>query len=247
MKNLAVLASGRGSNFRVIIDHINLGVLQNVNLSLLLCNDATAPAISIARQNQVEFNVIEGIQNKNFTSPREREIARNRFDENALAILRSHNVDFVALAGFMQVLGGTFVQGYESRILNIHPSIDLVRFGGKGMYGENVHAAVINAGEKESGCTVHYVDQSVDGGPIIVQSKIPVNATDDAHTLAQRVLVQEHRTYSKAIQLHADDRAHVSNGEVLLDLSGGWEDEWNRRQKQFNSHREQSSELVHLT
>ena len=117
--------------------------------------------------------------------------------------------------------------------MNIHPAKDLVKFGGRGMYGEHVHEAVLRAGEKESGCTIHYVDESVDGGPTIIQTTVPVNTTDTPETLAKRILIQEHRTYSKAIQLHADERLKVSEGRVVIDWSDNWEEDWNRRQERF--------------
>ena len=101
------------------------------------------------------------------------------------------------------------------------------------MFGERVHAAVLKSGEKESGCTVHYADESIDGGPTILQSTVPIEPTDTPQTLAQRVLVQEHRTYSQAIQLHADDRIALKDGNVLIDWSGDWEEKWNRRQKAY--------------
>jgi phosphoribosylglycinamide formyltransferase-1 len=233
MKNLAVLASGRGSNFQAIIDHIGLGILQNVKLSMLITNDPTATAVTIARQNQIPFVIIEGIQNKRFSDAQDRELARRNFDERVLEVLEGNRIDFVALAGFMQVLGKRVVSNYNSRIMNIHPSIDLVRFGGRGMFGDRVHAAVLQAGEKESGCTVHYVDESVDGGPIILQSRVQIESGDVPHTLGDRILVQEHRTYAKALQLHADDRIHIINGNITLDRSGGWEDKWNQRQEIF--------------
>jgi phosphoribosylglycinamide formyltransferase 1 len=233
MKNLAVLASGRGSNFQAIIDHIKLGVLQNVELNLLISNDSTATAVTIARANQIPFTFIEGIQNKRFSNVQDRERARCEFDEKTMAALEGNRIDFVALAGFMQVLGKQIVQKYKYCIMNIHPSLDLVKFGGRGMFGDRVHAAVLQAGEKESGCTVHYVDESIDGGPIILQSRVPIESGDDPHTLGKRILVQEHRTYAKALQLHADGRIRLTDGCVTLDVSGGWEDEWNRRQTIF--------------
>jgi phosphoribosylglycinamide formyltransferase-1 len=148
MKNLAVLASGRGSNFHAIIDHIERGVLKNVKLNMLISNDSTANAVTIARQNQIAFTIIEGIQHKKFDNAQDRERARYKFDENVLEVLGNNRIDFVALAGFMQVLGKQIVLDYNFRIMNIHPSLDLVRFGGRGMFGDRVHAAVLQAGEK---------------------------------------------------------------------------------------------------
>ena len=233
MKRLAVFASGRGSNFRAMIDHIRMGILQNVEIGLLVTNIPDAPAAGLARENSISVAFIEGVFGRRFASKQEREEARNEFDRNAVDLLREKKIDLVALAGFMQVLGPTLVDAYVYRIMNIHPAKDLARFGGSGMFGDRVHAAVISAGEKESGCTVHYVDNSVDGGPLIVQATVPVNPGDSPESLAHRILIYEHRTYSKAIQLHADDRIQVKDGSVVIDRSGDWENQWNQRQEAF--------------
>jgi len=249
MTRLAVFASGRGSNFHAMIDHVKLGVLENVQIGLLISNDATAPALSLAKENSIPNIFIEGILNRRFNSKQEREEARNIFDSKAAAALKENRIDIVALAGFMQVLGKPVLQEYKLRIMNIHPALDLVRFGGRGMYGERVHTAVLQAGETKSGCTIHYVDESVDGGPIILQSSVPVESEDTAATLAERVLIQEHRTYSKAIQLKADERIRIVNGKASIDWTGNWEAEWNRRQDAFIRHQletlKQSTARIH--
>lgn len=230
---LAVFASGRGSNFRAIVDHARMGILQKVQVSLLVTNDASAPAAAFAKENSIPSVYIPGVYGRKFASKEDRQKARSEFDAQALEVLNQHRIDLVTLAGFMQVLGPVLVHKYRWRIMNIHPAKDLVRFGGRGLFGERVHAAVLEAGEKESGCTIHYVDESVDGGPVILQSIVPVESTETPESLAHRILVQEHRTYSKAIQLHVDGRVSVVNHKVLIDWSGGWEEEWNRRQKPF--------------
>ncbi len=233
MRRLAVFASGRGSNFRAILDHARFGVFEDVEVSLLVTNDANAPTVAFARENSIPWLFIEGVIGRKFATKQDKEKARNEFDEHAVEILKRHQIDVIALAGFMQVLGPTMTRAFRYRIMNIHPAKDLVRFGGKGMFGERVHAAVLSSGQKESGCTIHYVDESIDGGPIILQSTVPVEPADTPETLARRILVQEHRTYSKAIQLHVDERITVRNGKVLIDWSGDWEERWNRRQEAF--------------
>ncbi|MGA2461808.1 MAG: phosphoribosylglycinamide formyltransferase [Candidatus Bathyarchaeia archaeon] len=233
MKRLAVFASGRGSNFRAIIDHARLEVLRNVEVALLMINDRTTPVVEVAKGNSIPIEFLEGIVGRKFASKEDREKARTEFDTKAVAVLQRYHIDLIALAGFTQVLGSTVVQAFRWRIMNIHPAKDLVKFGGRGMYGEHVHEAVLRAGEKESGCTIHYVDESVDGGPTIIQTTVPVNTTDTPETLAKRILIQEHRTYSKAIQLHADERLKVSEGRVVIDWSDNWEEDWNRRQERF--------------
>jgi len=233
VKHLAVFASGRGSNFRAILDHTKLGVLRNVEVSLLVTNDAGAPAAQFARENGIHVEYIEGVLGRKFENKNEREKARDLFDRRAVDVLRQMEIDLVALAGFMQVLGPTMVEAYRMAIMNIHPAIDLVRFGGRGMFGERVHAAVLSSGENESGCTIHYVDESVDGGPIILQSRVPIEPTDTPESLARRILTQEHRTYSKAIQLHVDNRIKIMDGKAVIDWGGEWEKDWNLRQERF--------------
>jgi phosphoribosylglycinamide formyltransferase-1 len=238
MKRLAAFASGRGSNFQAIIDHVRLRALENIEVSLLISNDATAPALALAKEASIPSVFIQGIQNRKFNNKQEREEARNQFDAQSTTILKDYRIDIIALAGFMQVLGRPILQDHRYRIMNIHPALDLTRFGGRGMYGDRVHAAVLQAGETKSGCTVHYVVESVDGGPIILQAPVPVEPDDTHHTLAHRVLIQEHRTYSKAIQLHADERIHIHNGKVTIDWSNDWEAKWKERERAFIKYQE---------
>jgi phosphoribosylglycinamide formyltransferase-1 len=233
MKHLAVFASGRGSNFRAIVEHTRMGILHDIEVKLLITNVSSTPAADFAIERSIPVSFIEGVYGRKFVNREQKNKARNEFDEKALQVLMQNHIDLVALAGFMQVLGPTLVDAFGLRIMNIHPSKDLSRFGGSGMFGERVHAAVLRAGEKESGCTIHYVDNSVDGGPVILQSPVPVEAGDTPETLAHRILIQEHRTYSKAIQLHADGRIQVQDGKVSIDWSDDWEDNWNRRQEAF--------------
>jgi len=238
MKRLAVFASGRGSNFQAILDHVRLRVLENVTVSLLISNDATAPVLTLAKKNSISSIHIPGIQNRKFNNKQEREEARNQFDAQSTTTLKGHGIDMVALAGFMQVLGKPVLQDYKYRIMNIHPALDLTRFGGRGMYGDRVHDAVLQAGETKSGCTVHYVDESIDGGPIILQTFVPIEPHDTPHTLAHRVLIQEHRIYSKVIQLHTDERIQIHDGKVTIDWSNDWEAKWRERESAFIRHQE---------
>jgi folate-dependent phosphoribosylglycinamide formyltransferase PurN len=120
--------------------------------------------------------------------------------------------------------------------MNIHPAKNLMKFGGRGMFGERVHEAVLRSGEKESGCTVHYVDESIDGGPIILQTMVPIEPSDTPKSLAHKILIQEHRTYPKAIQLHVDERIKITDGKTLIDWNGGWEENWNRKQEALIKH-----------
>ncbi|HUO41604.1 MAG TPA: phosphoribosylglycinamide formyltransferase [Methylomirabilota bacterium] len=233
MKKLAVFASGRGSNFKAIIDHVRMRILENVSLSLLVSNDMNAPALNVAKEHSIPSVFINGIQDRKFLSKQDREEARNEFDTKSAQVLKDHHIDVIALAGFMQVVGRPILQDYTDKIMNIHPALDLIRFGGRGMYGDRVHAAVLRAGETTSGCTVHYVDDSVDGGPTILQTSVPVEHDDTPDTLAHRVLIQEHRTYSKAIQLHVDGRIHIVSGKTVIDWSNDWEAKWQEKENEY--------------
>lgn len=133
-----------------------------------------------------------------------------------LDLLRRYRVDLVCLAGYMRLLPKPVVEAYRWRILNIHPAL-LPKFGGRGMYGERVHEAVLAAGETESGCTVHFVDDQYDHGPIILQTRVPVMPGDTPQTLAARILPEEHRTYVRAVAIFASGRLRVENGQVVLD------------------------------
>jgi len=232
-KIIGVLASGRGSDFQSIIDHISLGVLKNARIGVLISNNADAYALKRAEQAGIDPVYIEGIQGKKFLSSEAREKEREIFDKKAVGVLKQHNVDLVVLAGFMQVLTPFFVDQYRWRIMNIHPAKNMEKYSGRGMYGERVHEAVLKAGEKESGCTIHYVDKGVDTGPIILQDTVPVKPSDNVHTLADRILVYEHRLYSKAAQLHIDGRLKIVRVNVEKDYGGSWEEEWNERQKAY--------------
>jgi phosphoribosylglycinamide formyltransferase-1 len=214
--SLGVLASGRGSNFQSIIDHIRLKVLENVEIGILVCNIKDAYALKIAEQNGIESKFIDH-RNK------EREV----FDREVVKTLRDYNVDLVVLSGFMRVLSPYFIDEYEHKIMNIHPAL-LPSFPG-------LHAQrqAIDYGVKVSGCTVHYVEKGVDVGPIILQHAVPVKDDDTEETLSDRILVFEHRLYSKAIQLHADGRLKIEGRRVRIDYSDNWEEKWNERQRAF--------------
>lgn len=211
-----MLASGRGSNFQSIIDHIRLKVLENVKIGTLVCNIKDAYALKIAEQNGIESKFIDH-RNKD----------REVFDREVIKTLRDYNVDLVVLSGFMRVLSPYFINEYEHKIMNIHPAL-LPSFPG-------LHAQrqAIDYGVKVSGCTVHYVEKGVDVGPIILQHAVPVRDDDTEETLSDRILVFEHRLYSKAIQLHVDGRLKIEGRKVRIDYSDNWEEKWNERQRAF--------------
>jgi len=213
---LGVLASGRGSNFQSIVDHIRLKVLENVRIGVLVCNNKDAYALKVAEQNGIESKFIDH-RNK------EREV----FDKEVVNTLRDYDVDLVVLSGFMRVLSPYFIDEYEHKIMNIHPAL-LPSFPG-------LHAQrqAIDYGVKVSGCTIHYVDKGVDIGPIILQHAVPVKEDDTEETLSDRILVFEHRLYPKAIQLHFDGRLKIEGRRVRIDYKDNWEDAWDKRQRVY--------------
>lgn len=178
--NIAVFASGGGTDFQSIIDGTESGLI-NARISVLIASKPNVYAIERAKQH--------GIESKVFCK-KDYESGEKMFDE-IIELLKSKNVDLIVLAGYLTILTENIVKAYENRIINIHPSL-LPKFGGVGMYGIKVHEAVIASGEKESGCTVHYVDGGADTGKIIAQAKVSVESNDTPESLQKKVLEQEH-------------------------------------------------------
>ncbi len=238
MLSLGILASGTGTDFQAIVDHVKLGVLVGVTIDMLVTNRSDAEVNIKASMAGVQSKYIEGISGMKFSSKEERERKRLQFDKEAVEIFAAQGVDLIVSAGFNQILSSHIVKEFRNRITNIHPASDIERFGGPGMVGLKVHQAVIDAGETYSGCTVHYIDSTVDRGPVILRAEVPVLRDDTAELLSERVLALEHRTYPKAIQLHADKRVIIddTHRKVFLDLySDTWELEWKKRQRRYDS------------
>jgi len=201
---LAVFAGGRGSNFQAILDAI---AKHRLRAQVVLCvsNRADAGALQIARAAQIPAAVIE-----------EKQFADSAEYASALAAqLAKHEVNFIALAGFMRKIPLEVVRQFRHRIVNIHPAL-LPSFGGKGLYGRRVHEAVVAYGCKVSGATVHFVDEEYDTGPPILQRCVPVLEHDTPATLAARVLEIEHQIYPEALQLFAEDRVRVEGRRVMI-------------------------------
>ena len=184
MKSLGILLSGRGSNFVAIADSIDAGRIADARIAVVISNKGDAPGIGAARQRGLHASVIPSKG-----KPRE------EHDREVVAALKEHNVDLICLAGYMRLLSPWFVQQFPRRILNIHPSL-LPAFPGL----EAQEQAFVY-GVKVSGCTVHFVDEELDHGAIIVQKTVPVLDSDDEHALAERILEQEHIAYSEAINI----------------------------------------------
>ncbi|HEY3705408.1 MAG TPA: phosphoribosylglycinamide formyltransferase [Terracidiphilus sp.] len=179
---LGILLSGRGSNFLAIAKNIRSGALPNAEIAIVLSNIADAPGILAAQQLNLptKIHVSKGRP-------------RADHDRDMLATLREHKVDYVILAGYMRLLSPEFIHAFPNRILNIHPSL-LPAFPGL-----DAQTQAFEYGVKVAGCTVHFVDEHLDHGVIILQRVIPVLETDDAHSLALRILAEEHQAYSEAI------------------------------------------------
>jgi phosphoribosylglycinamide formyltransferase 1 len=184
MKSLGILLSGRGSNFVAIADSIDAGRIPDTRIAVVIANKTDAPGIATARQRGLNALVIPS-----------RGKPREEHDREVVAALKQHNVDLVCLAGYMRLLSPWFVQQFPQRILNIHPSL-LPAFPGL-----EAQEQAFAYGVKVSGCTVHFVDEELDHGAIIVQKTVPVLDGDDEHTLAARILEQEHIAYAEAINL----------------------------------------------
>ena len=190
---LAVFASGGGSNFRAILD--GAGAYLPV---LLVTSRLEAGARSIAKAHGVAEHVLDP----------DSYAEESAYVEDLCQVLSAHEVEFIALAGYLRKVPSAIVHRFNNRMLNIHPAL-LPRFGGKGFYGMRVHRAVLNAGEAESGATVHFVDEAYDTGPILLQERVPVRTGDTPERLARRVLRTEHRIYPQALNLVAQGRVRI--------------------------------------
>jgi phosphoribosylglycinamide formyltransferase 1 len=184
MKSIGILLSGRGSNFVAIADSIEAGQIRDARIAVVISNNADAPGIAIARQRGLEALVI-----------RSKGRVREDHDREVVAALKQHGADLVCLAGYMRLLSPWFVQQFSQRILNIHPSL-LPAFPGL-----EAQEQAFAYGVKVSGCSVHFVDEELDHGAIIVQRAVQVLDEDDEHTLASRILEQEHIAYTEAINV----------------------------------------------
>ncbi|MGY0398932.1 MAG: phosphoribosylglycinamide formyltransferase [Ostreibacterium sp.] len=182
-KEIVVFASGSGSNFQNLIDHINTGEI-NANIRCLI-TDRKCDAVRRAEENNISHYILERSNERYLNT-------------NVQAIL-CDGIDLIVCVGYLSILNPQFVTLFKGKIINTHPSL-LPKFSGRGMYGLNVHQAVLDAGEKESGCTVHYIDTGIDTGPLIDQQFVKVSILDTAHTLQQKILAQEHILLLKVIK-----------------------------------------------
>jgi phosphoribosylglycinamide formyltransferase-1 len=202
--NIGVFASGRGSNFQAILNAIEQGILP-ARVTVLLSNKSDAGAFEIA--NAYSIPTVH-LSQKQFTD-------EALYAAAMLQVLRRHNVEFVALAGYLKKIPTIIVREFRHRILNIHPAL-LPSFGGQGMYGHHVHEAVLASGVKLSGATVHLVDEEYDRGPIVLQKTVVVDEHDTPETLAAKVLKVEHEIYPLALKAFAESRTTIREGSVWI-------------------------------
>ena len=196
---LGVLVSGSGSNLQAIIDNIEASRLS-AEIKVVISNEPEAYGLVRAENHHIKTMVIN---HREYDS-------REAFDQGLVTALKENGVELVILAGFMRVITPTFLKAFPNRILNIHPAL-LPAFPGVHVWQE-----AIDYGVKFSGCTVHFVDEGTDTGPIIIQSVVPVLDDDDAASLSARILKQEHKIYSRAIQLFAQDRLEITGRRVKI-------------------------------
>ena len=199
MINIGVLASGRGTNLQAIIEAIKEGKIEG-RISIVISDNRDAFALKRAKQNNIETEYI------NFKSFKNRE----DYDKEIIKILEEKKIDLVVLAGYMRILSPYFIRTYKNKIINIHPAL-LPSFSG-------LHAQrqAVEHGVKVSGCTVHFVDEGVDSGPIILQKSVEVKAADTEESLAEKILKEEHQIYPQAIQLFCQGRLIIKDRKVFI-------------------------------
>ncbi|WP_206458477.1 phosphoribosylglycinamide formyltransferase [Anaerovorax sp. IOR16] len=189
MQKITVLVSGGGTNLQAIIDAITCGEIKNAKIVQVISSNSKAFSLERARKHGIAAKVID----------KETYPDLNDRTDALIFALKEEDTDLVVLAGYMSVLDAKLIQAYEGRIINIHPSL-IPKFCGKGFYGKRVHQAVLDAGETQTGATVHFVDEGVDTGEVILQESVPVLNGDTADILAARVLITEHKILIKAIK-----------------------------------------------
>ena len=197
-KRIGVLLSGRGSNFEALAASVAAGRIPNAEIAVVVSNREGAPGIERARARGIPWRVIlsKGLE-------------REAYDRLVVAALEEQRVDLVCLAGYMRLLSAHFVQAFPNRILNVHPSL-LPAFPGL-----EAQRQALEHGAKFSGCTVHFVDENLDAGPIILQAVVPIEDSDTPETLAERILREEHRIYSEAVRIVLEGRYRIEGRRVL--------------------------------
>ncbi|MBA1336694.1 MAG: Phosphoribosylglycinamide formyltransferase [Firmicutes bacterium] len=208
-KRIAVLASGRGSNLQSVIDGIESGYINNAKIMTVISDNREAFALERARAKGIEGLWLNP---GDFASYED-------YNNSIIEKLENLHIDLVVLAGYMKILSKGFVQTFQNRIINIHPSL-IPSFCGVGYYGEKVHRAVLEYGVKITGATVHFVDEGADTGPIILQEAVKVYQDDTVGSLAKRVLEVEHRLLPEAVRLFCNEMLCIDGRRVYIKDGG---------------------------
>ena len=198
-KRIGVLLSGRGSNFEALAESVAAGRIPNAEIVIALSNREDARGIEKAHALGIEARVISS-----------KGLEREAYDKLVIAVLQEKRVDLVCLAGYMRLLSPQFVAAFRNRILNIHPSL-LPAFPGL-----EAQRQALEHGAKFSGCTVHFVDENLDAGPIVLQACVPIQDNDTPETLAERILREEHRIYAEAVRIVLEGRFRIEGRRVLI-------------------------------
>jgi phosphoribosylglycinamide formyltransferase-1 len=197
-KRIGVLLSGRGSNFEALADSVAAGRIPGAEIAVVVSNREGAPGIDKAKGRKIAARVIAS-----------KGLEREAYDRQVVAVLNEHKVDLVCLAGYMRLLSPFFVAAFPNRILNIHPSL-LPSFPGL----ESQRQA-LEYGVKFAGCTVHFVDENLDAGPIVLQAAVPVRDDDTEETLSTRILAEEHRIYTEAVRIVLEGKYRITGRRVV--------------------------------
>jgi phosphoribosylglycinamide formyltransferase-1 len=198
VKRIGVLLSGRGSNFEALADSVGAGRLPGAEIAVVVSNREGAPGIEKAKEREIAARVIPS-----------KGLEREVYDRQVVAVLSEYKVDLVCLAGYMRLLSPFFVASFPNRILNIHPSL-LPSFPGL----ESQRQA-LEYGVKFAGCTVHFVDENLDAGPIVLQACVPVRDDDTEETLSSRILAEEHRIYTEAVRIVLEEKYRIVGRRVV--------------------------------
>jgi phosphoribosylglycinamide formyltransferase 1 len=196
---VGVMASGRGSNFQAILKEKQKGNLPDVEISHLIVNKRKAQAIKIAGKYNIPYNIIESKGN-----------TRTEFEKKILDIFKEKNIEIIVLAGFMRILTSNFINIYKNRIINIHPSL-LPAFP-----GAHAQRDAIEFGATKSGCTVHFVDEDVDSGPIIMQASVNLEKGETENSLSAKILVKEHQIFPKVLQLLCSNKIEINDQNIKI-------------------------------
>ena len=206
MLKIAVFASGRGSNFKAILDAIESGIIRNAKIVVVLSNNSDAGALTTASEHNIPA----------VHCSRKQYYSSDAFVHALLKVLEEHGANFIVLAGYMKKIDTALILRFKNRIVNVHPAL-LPAFGGPGMYGMHVHEAVIKSDSKVSGATVHIVDEEYDRGAIVLQRSVNIEENETPETLASKVLIVEHQLFPEAIRLFAEGKVRIHNHSVTIE------------------------------